>query len=87
MFSAELGRRLWAVGRKELAFLMVKDAEGKPLHETQVTVCFTEVDGKTRQTFRQAGFESAASRDSHEAGWNECFDKEDAYLSQLTRSA
>ena len=63
-----------------------EDAEGKPLHETQVTVCFTEVDGKTRQTFRQAGFESAASRDSHEAGWNECFDKEDAYLSQLTRS-
>ncbi len=41
-----------------------EDAEGKPHHGTQVTVCFTEVDGKTRQTFRQAGFESAASRDS-----------------------
>ncbi len=30
VFSPELGRRLWAVGRKELAFLIVKDAEGKP---------------------------------------------------------
>jgi hypothetical protein len=30
VFSPELGRRLWAVGRKELAFLMTKDAEGKP---------------------------------------------------------
>ncbi len=30
VFSPELGRRLWAVGRKELAFLMVKDGEGKP---------------------------------------------------------
>ena len=30
VFSPELGRRLWAVGRKELAFLIAKDAEGKP---------------------------------------------------------
>jgi len=30
VFSPELGRRLWAVGRKELAFLLTKDAEGKP---------------------------------------------------------
>src|SRR5687768_11224970 len=63
-----------------------EDPEGKPRHETQVTVCFSEEDGKTRQIFRQAGFESEAERVSHEAGWNECFDKEDAYLSQLARS-
>jgi hypothetical protein len=30
VFSPELGRRLWAVGRKELAFCIAKDAEGKP---------------------------------------------------------
>jgi hypothetical protein len=30
VFSPELGRRLWAVGRKELAFMIAKDAEGKP---------------------------------------------------------
>lgn len=30
VFSPELGRRLWAIGRKELAFLITKDAEGKP---------------------------------------------------------
>ncbi len=30
MFSPELGRRLWAIGRKELGFFIGKDAEGKP---------------------------------------------------------
>ena len=63
-----------------------EDEEGKPGHETQVIVRFLAEDGKTRQVFRQAGFESAADRASHEAGWNECFDKEEAYLSGLVRS-
>jgi hypothetical protein len=30
VFSPELGRRLWAIGRKELGFFIGKDAEGKP---------------------------------------------------------
>jgi hypothetical protein len=30
VFSPELGRRLWAIGRKELEFCIAKDAEGKP---------------------------------------------------------
>jgi hypothetical protein len=30
VFSPELGRRLWAIGRKELGFCITKDAEGKP---------------------------------------------------------
>ena len=30
VFSPELGRRLWAVGRKELGFFIGKDHEGKP---------------------------------------------------------
>ncbi len=63
-----------------------EDETGKPGHETQVCVRFTEENGKTRQVFRQTGFETPAMRDSHEAGWNECFDKEEAYLSQPGRS-
>jgi hypothetical protein len=30
VFSPELGRRLWAIGRKELGFFIAKDADGKP---------------------------------------------------------
>ncbi|MEA2627237.1 MAG: hypothetical protein QOD06_3282, partial [Candidatus Binatota bacterium] len=30
VFSPELGRRLWAIGRKELGMCLVNDAEGKP---------------------------------------------------------
>jgi Linalool dehydratase/isomerase len=30
VFSPELGRRLWAIGRKELGFFITKDGEGKP---------------------------------------------------------
>lgn len=30
VFSPELGRRLWAIGRRELEFFIAKDAEGKP---------------------------------------------------------
>ncbi len=48
---------------------------GQPEDETLVTVTFTEHDGKTTMDFRQEGFKSAESRDSHHEGWSECFDK------------
>ena len=35
-----------------------EDAEGKPGHETLVTVTFAEHDGKTKLTVHQAVFES-----------------------------
>ena len=39
-------------------------------------------DGKTEMTFRQTGFRSVESRDSHRDGWNECFDKLPGFLAQ-----
>ena len=37
-----------------------EDAEGKPGHETLVTVTFEEFGGKTKLTFHQAVFESVS---------------------------
>jgi uncharacterized protein YndB with AHSA1/START domain len=57
-----------------------EDEEGKPGHETLVTVSFAEHDGKTKLTFHQAVFETTADRDSHQEGWSECLDRLAAYL-------
>jgi uncharacterized protein YndB with AHSA1/START domain len=51
------------------------DADGKPGHETLVTVTFAEHGAKTKLTLHQAVFESVESRDSHEEGWTECLDR------------
>jgi uncharacterized protein YndB with AHSA1/START domain len=51
------------------------DAEGKPGHETLVTVRLEDHGGKTRMTFRQAFFTSVQERDGHRGGWSECFDR------------
>lgn len=60
------------------------DENGKPGHETVVAVTFTETDdGKTKMHFHQAFFTSMASRDGHEGGWKECFDKLDALLKEM----
>jgi len=47
-----------------------EDADGRPKHETLVTVRLVERAGKTELTFHQAAFESESSRDSHAGGWN-----------------
>lgn len=52
-----------------------EDGHGKPGAETLVTVSFADESGETLQTFRQTPFKTAADRDSHAEGWNECFDK------------
>jgi uncharacterized protein YndB with AHSA1/START domain len=57
-----------------------EDEEGRPGHETLVTVTFTDEDGKTRLDFHQAVFATVSSRDGHEDGWMECFDRLAAYL-------
>jgi uncharacterized protein YndB with AHSA1/START domain len=59
-----------------------EDDQGVPGHQTLVTVTFAEQDGKTRLTFHQAPFESVESRDSHQSGWSECFDRLEDYLAQ-----
>lgn len=55
--------------------------DGAP--ETTVSVTFEEVGGKTRMVFRQTGFESSASRDGHEGGWTQSFEKLKTYLGQF----
>jgi len=47
-----------------------EDEAGTPGHETLVTVTFAESDGKTVLTLQQTGFETATTRDAHEAGWS-----------------
>ena len=52
------------------------DTCGIPGIETICTVLLEETDnGKTKMTFTQSGISSAASRDSQNGGWSECFDK------------
>jgi uncharacterized protein YndB with AHSA1/START domain len=60
-----------------------EDENSQPKHETLVTVTFEEQDNKTLMTFRQAIFESTESRDSHNTGWSECFDRLETYLTAL----
>jgi len=57
-----------------------EDEEGKPKHETLVTVTFLERDRKTKLTFHQAMFESVEERDSHLEGWSECLERLEEYL-------
>jgi uncharacterized protein YndB with AHSA1/START domain len=56
------------------------DADGSPGHETVVTVRFEDLGGKTKLTFHQAPFENPGSRDGHQGGWGECFERLDALL-------
>jgi uncharacterized protein YndB with AHSA1/START domain len=57
-----------------------EDAEGKPGHETLLTVSFADHGGKTKLTLHQAVFESVTARDSHQGGWTECLDRLAGYL-------
>jgi uncharacterized protein YndB with AHSA1/START domain len=53
--------------------------------ETVITLTFTEVEGKTIQTFHQTPFENVPRRDSHINGWNEAFDTEQAYAERTAK--
>ena len=61
------------------------DAGGGPGPETLVTVTLRERHGRTEMTFHQGGFESVASRDGHEGGWNSCFELLAELLATLPR--
>ncbi|MES2938192.1 MAG: SRPBCC domain-containing protein [Pseudomonadota bacterium] len=53
-----------------------EDEHGRPGTQTLVTVDFSEeAPGRTRMHFRQAGFDSQASRDGHAGGWTQSFDR------------
>ena len=51
------------------------DENDKPGPETVCTVVLKELGSKTEMTFRQTGFTSGDSREGHEGGWTECFEK------------
>jgi uncharacterized protein YndB with AHSA1/START domain len=57
-----------------------EDRDGRLGPETTVTVRFAEVEGKTRLTLHQVGFETVAARDAHEGGWTSCMDRFAEYL-------
>jgi uncharacterized protein YndB with AHSA1/START domain len=59
-----------------------EDDAGKPGHETLITIDFVDEGEQTRMHFRQGPFESAEDRESHDGGWNECFDKLDEHLAR-----
>lgn len=76
------GTDLWVGGRyreiapsERLVFTHAWDGpDGKPGHETVVSVRFEDLGGKTRMIFHQTLFDSVANRDGHRHGWGECFD-------------
>ena len=71
---------------ERLVFTFAWEDDGKPDHETLVTVTLEVLNGKTLFTFRQAVFETVESRDSHERGWTECFDRLETHLAKVRGS-
>ena len=59
-----------------------EDAEGKPGHQTLVTLTFAEHGNKTELTLHQAVFESVARRDEHRRGWASTLERFAEYLAK-----
>ena len=57
--------------------------DGKPKHETIITLTFAEQGDKTKLTLKQTLFESVTSRDMHKSGWSSTFDMLGEYLATL----
>jgi uncharacterized protein YndB with AHSA1/START domain len=83
------GEELWHGGvyrevaePERLVFTFAWDGpDGRPGPETLVTVLFAEHGpGRTRMTFRQGVFDTAANRDGHRGGWSECFERLASHL-------
>ncbi|HEU4641170.1 MAG TPA: SRPBCC domain-containing protein [Gemmatimonadaceae bacterium] len=67
------GVYLEVVPPERLVFTFAWDSA--PENEMLVTVTFTERAGKTEMVFRQTGFPSVESRNGHEGGWTQAFDR------------
>ena len=61
-----------------------EDADGRPGHETLVSVVFVEHGGRTELTLRQAVFETVTARDAHRGGWTSCLKRFAEYLATLS---
>jgi len=59
------------------------DADGKPVHETLLTVTFDEEGDKTKLTLHQAVFESVTARDAHQSGWTSSLECLAEYLATV----
>jgi len=57
-----------------------EDAEGKPGHQTLVTVTLADRGGRTELTLHQAVFETVAARDDHRRGWTSTLQRFAEYL-------
>lgn len=58
-----------------------EEDDGTPENETLVTVKLEDLgNGKTKLLFKQQFFASQLSRDGHEGGWTQCFERLEAYL-------
>ncbi|HME73333.1 MAG TPA: SRPBCC domain-containing protein [Myxococcota bacterium] len=59
-----------------------QDAQGKPGHETLLTLNFAEHAGKTKLTLHQAVFETVTARNAHQQGWTSGLDDLADYLAK-----
>jgi uncharacterized protein YndB with AHSA1/START domain len=57
-----------------------QDAEGRPGHETVVTITFEEHGAKTKLTLHQGIFESVARCHDHQAGWTSTLERLAQYI-------
>jgi len=57
-----------------------EDAEGKPGHQTLVTVTLVERGGRTELTLHQAVFETVETCDDHRRGWTSSLQRFAEYL-------
>jgi uncharacterized protein YndB with AHSA1/START domain len=65
-----------------------EDVRGVPAHETTVTLALQAQGlGRTRMSFTQTAFASAADRDGQRTNWMECFDRLRIYLAGLDGQA
>ena len=71
---------------RRLVFTFAWDNDGPSAGvETLVTITFRERGGRTEQTFHQAPFLDSERRDSHVGGWNQAFDKQQAYAERIAK--
>jgi uncharacterized protein YndB with AHSA1/START domain len=73
-------REIVAPDRLVLTYV-TDDLAGNPGPETLVTVTLADLDGKTRLTLHQTGFESVLAREGHHGGWTSCLERLAEHLS------
>jgi uncharacterized protein YndB with AHSA1/START domain len=72
------------VPNERLVFTHVWDEADMPPHETLVTLEFADFEAtRTKLYFRQQFFRSVTSRDGHEGGWSQSFERLESYLHEL----